>query len=92
MTQRRNRLKATLTGSLRSALTRPRRRVKRDYMNGEGKLRIKLVRTGNPSYDWHSFNGQVRAITSLWSQLSQRRCMSCHARAGANRSDPSAAR
>src|SRR4051794_5108409 len=28
-------------------------------MNGEGKLRIKLVRTGNPSYDWHSFDGQV---------------------------------
>jgi hypothetical protein len=28
-------------------------------MNGEGKLRTKLVRTGNPSYDWYRFNGQV---------------------------------
>ena len=29
-------------------------------MNGEGKLRISLMRAGIPSYDWHDFDGQVR--------------------------------
>jgi putative transposase len=37
-----NRVKATLTGSLRSALTGPRHRVRRDYYDGEGKLRTLL--------------------------------------------------
>jgi hypothetical protein len=28
-------------------------------MNGEGKLRMELVRTGIPSYGWYIFDGQV---------------------------------
>jgi len=31
-------------------------------MNGEGKLRTKLVRIGDPSYDWNGFDGQVSPI------------------------------
>ena len=29
-------------------------------MNGEGKLRVSLMRAGIPSYDWHDFDGQVK--------------------------------
>src|ERR1700712_2449547 len=33
-------------------------------MNAEAKLRTKLVRIGNPSYDWNGFNGQVTLYSS----------------------------
>ncbi len=32
-------------------------------MNGEGKLRTELIKTGIPSYEWPSSDGQVKTTS-----------------------------
>jgi len=51
-----------LTGSLRSALTQPRRRVGCDPHERRSEATNELVKIGIPSYDWHNFDGQVKKV------------------------------
>jgi hypothetical protein len=47
------------SGSLRSALTGPRRRVRCNQHERRRKLPTKPVSTGIPGYGWNHFHGQV---------------------------------
>ena len=42
-------------------------------MNGEGKLRTELTRTGIPNYEWPSLDGQVNPA-AIYSAVSTATC------------------